>query len=123
MAWKPFSRIRRWWQFLKAVKQVANQLDGFLQSAETAMNTINVEADIWETGNNIIVQMEIPNIKKKNIKVEPMDTGIVVNVKQDKVNFSKYIPLPNYAETKKPKFSYENNILEIKIPKNKLAIK
>ena len=92
-------------------------------------------ADMYETDKEVIIQVEVPGVDKKDIQLEVNENKLVLKAekkeeqenKDDKKGYyrveRKYnsyyrtFPLPEDVETDKIKASYNNGVLEIHIPK------
>lgn len=90
--------------------------------------------DVWETDNEVVAKLEVPGVKKDDIKVNATDDGVEVKVeksddyeqKDKKKGMYKYersycgfyrkIPMQN-ANPQKAKAKYDNGVLEIRAPK------
>lgn len=125
MAWRPFRGIRNLYRLYKGFKQLFKEVERLLDNAQGSVEGMRTpEAEIWETDSFIIIHMEISDIKKKDIKVDKMQNGLEIIIKPKKdYGYYKYVPLPHYAELKKADFSYDHNVLEVKVPKNKDKLK
>ncbi len=94
-------------------------------------------ADIFETDKEIIATIELPGVDKKDIDVNLRDDGLEIKVEkkdehkeEDKKKgfyrierrysgFYRFIPLPEYADRSKIDATYNNGVLELRIPKLK----
>ena len=92
-------------------------------------------ADIFETDKEIIATIELPGADKKDIDVNLRDDGLEIKVEkkyehkeEDKKKgvyklerryngFYRFIPLPSYADKSKIDATYNNGVLELRIPK------
>ncbi|RLI94453.1 MAG: Hsp20/alpha crystallin family protein [Candidatus Altiarchaeales archaeon] len=91
--------------------------------------------DMWETDKEVIITMELPGVNKKDIDINIYDDGIEVKVERSEdrreedekkgmyrfertySGFYRYIPLPPNVNAEKAEASYNNGVLEVKIPK------
>jgi len=91
--------------------------------------------DIHETDKEVIATVELPGVEKKDIKINATEEGIEIKVeKKDEIKnedkkkglyryersyagFYRYIPLPEGVDTEKINASYNNGVLELKMPK------
>lgn len=92
--------------------------------------------DFEDAGENFVARIELPGIDKKDIHVHARDGGIEVKAsssneikketKQEtmfqKTNygFYRYFAVPNNADINKVETKYNNGVLFLTIPKNKL---
>jgi len=92
-------------------------------------------ADMYETDNEVIIQVEVPGVDKKDIQLEINDNKLILkaeNKEESEINdekkgyykiernynsYSRSFYLPEYVESDKIKASYNNGVLEIHIPK------
>ena len=97
--------------------------------------------DMWETDKEIIMNIELPGVDKKDISVEIRDNGVDVKVEKKEelkeenkkkgfyrlertyTGFYRHIPLPDYADLSNIDASYNNGVLELKVPKKKESSK
>ena len=95
-------------------------------------------ADIYETEKEVVVDIELPGMKKKDIKVHVTDEGIEVKAEakneikhEDKKKgvyrfernysgFCRHISLPSNTDAKKARAEYKDGLLKITVPKTKL---
>ncbi|MGQ4832551.1 MAG: Hsp20/alpha crystallin family protein [Candidatus Asgardarchaeia archaeon] len=92
--------------------------------------------DIYEDEENVYITMEIPGVRKEDIKVRLLDNRTLEVKAESKVEqeykdknfirrergFAKFyrrITLPAEVDTKNIKATYNNGILEVKLPKIK----
>ncbi len=93
-------------------------------------------ADIWENENEVIATVELPGVDKKDIDVNVTDDNIEIKVEKKSENkqedkkkgyyhversysgFYRCMPLPKGVKADKAKASYNQGVLEIKIPKD-----
>ncbi len=92
-------------------------------------------ADVFETDKELVATIELPGVDKKDIKINATDEGVEVKVerkderKQDDkkqglyrlersyLGFYRYIPVPDGVDTDNIKASYNNGVLELRMPK------
>ena len=97
--------------------------------------------DTWETDKEVIAEIELPGVNKKDIKVNVSEDGIEVkteskyeNKVEDKKKgmyklersysgFYRKFALPSNVDPKKAEAEYKNGILKIKVPKLKIEHK
>ena len=96
-------------------------------------------ADYWETDNEIVATVKLPGVDKKDIDINLEDDSLEIKVekkqedeKKDKNSYSymktcsgfyRRIPLPEFALSEKAKATYNNGVLEVRIPKKELPKK
>lgn len=92
-------------------------------------------SDMRDTGKEIVVHMELPGVDKKDIKIDIVGNQLEVSVqkrqqasvkKKDYIHaersyrgFYRSLTLPSDVNANKISASYNNGLLEIKIPKAK----
>jgi HSP20 family protein len=90
-------------------------------------------ADVYETDKDLIATLEIPGVDKKDIHIDLGEKNLRVKVEKKKEEteekkgvyrlersysgFYRSIPLPEYADKDKVNATYNNGVLEIRIPK------
>src|SRR3989338_2128479 len=95
--------------------------------------------DIYQTDKEIVILAPIAGVGKDNINIAITDEVLVIKgtrplkkqIPEDCYytkecfwgDFSRSIVLPEEADTQNASASFENNVLEIKIPKKKIKLK
>lgn len=92
-------------------------------------------ADFWETDNEVVATFELPGVDKKDIDMNVDDNTLEVKVEkknedkhEDKkkgvvsrtssyTGFFRRIPLPDGVDSEKTDATYNNGVLEVRIPK------
>ena len=98
-------------------------------------NTREPLVDITENAKEVKVIVEIPGLEKKDIDLRVKDNYLIINatIKRTKDNqdedtlyqersyhqYSRTVPLPEYADSSKIDANYNNGILELTMPKKK----
>ena len=91
--------------------------------------------DIYEEGNNVVAEVELPGVNPKNIEVEVKDNVLKVEAKSEEKKeekkkgyyrkelsrgfYKRVVPLPVEVKGEKAEANYEEGILKITIPKVK----
>ncbi|MEO0105473.1 MAG: Hsp20/alpha crystallin family protein, partial [candidate division WOR-3 bacterium] len=89
--------------------------------------------DMYEKGNDIIVEAEIPGMEKENLSVTVSENTVTIKgeIKKEKEvkekdyylcersygSFSRTIDLPTEVDSGKAKANYKNGVLTITLPK------
>ncbi len=89
--------------------------------------------DVYEKGDDIIVEAEIPGMEKENLTVKVSENSVTIKgeIKKEKEvkekdyyicersygSFSRTIDLPTEVDSEKAKASYKNGVLTITLPK------
>jgi HSP20 family protein len=92
-------------------------------------------ADVFETDKEVVVTVELPGVNKEDIDVRVTENSVEVKaevkseVKEEKEGFYRaertyegfyrVIPLPTEVKANEAKATYNNGVLEIRIPKAK----
>jgi HSP20 family protein len=76
-------------------------------------------ADVNITDNEVKVVLEMPGVKKEDIKVNAYDGAIEVSSKDPHRKYHKTIELPQGADIETAKSTYDNGILEVTFNKKK----
>jgi len=94
-------------------------------------------ADLYETKDKIVADIEIPGVEKKDIKVNVSDDAIEISAESKKdfkqedkkksmyriersyAGFHRYFSLPKNADPEKAEAEYKNGLLRITIPKKR----
>jgi len=86
-------------------------------------------SDIRETETSVLAAIELPGVRKEDIKLQVTDTYVEVKVDtkieaNDENSFSRLsrsffrrLPIPTEVDAKKAEASFENGILRVSIPK------
>ncbi|HYO06689.1 MAG TPA: Hsp20/alpha crystallin family protein, partial [Phototrophicaceae bacterium] len=75
--------------------------------------------DVNVTDKEVKVVMEMPGVKKEEIKINAYDGEVEVTANDPLRKYHKTIELPQYADIETVKSSYNNGILEITFNKKK----
>ncbi|WP_415311470.1 archaeal heat shock protein Hsp20 [Candidatus Nitrosocosmicus sp. FF01] len=78
--------------------------------------------DIDTTGDQITVVLEIPGVKKEDIKINATEDSVEVKSTDPKRRYHKNMKLPNSIDIESVKTKFNNGILEITFNKKKEAI-
>jgi HSP20 family protein len=65
---------------------------------------------------NLLVTIELPGVKKKDIEVRMRDDVIYVKAQREDVEFLGHVHSAEKIYPKKAKASFENGLLDIKVP-------
>ena len=126
----PFSLMRR----------LADDMDRtFAGFWDTQRNAATDEALAWrpnvevrQSGDNIIVRAELPGLTDKDVHVEVVDEGLLIQgerkretsgedagIQHSEVSYGKFmrlIPLPDGANVDQAKANFSNGVLQVDIP-------
>ena len=128
--WNPFRELAR-------IEQELNKLfNEFVPAQKVEGMTVAPiipRVDVYETEDKVIVEAEIPGVKKEDIEVKVKDNNVIIKgeikreeEKQDKNffkaerfygKFERVIPLMVEVKPEEAKAKIENGILRLEIPK------
>ncbi len=129
-AWNPFRELARLEQELN---KLFNEFIPAQRVEGVAVAPIIPRVDVYETEDKVIVEAEIPGVKKEDIEVKVKDNNVIIRgeikreeEKQDKNffkaerfygKFERVIPLMVEVKPEEAKAKIENGILRLEIPK------
>jgi len=103
------------------------------------LGEVSTTIDMYEDGDDVVVNAELPGIDKEDIEVNLTEDAIVITgekKKEEKLkeknyyrfersygSFSRRIPMPAPIQTEKAKAHFKNGVLEIRVPKTEEAKK
>ncbi len=73
--------------------------------------------DVFEEGEEISVVAELPGVEENGIKLEVEGDLLTITAENGGRRYSKEVLLPSPVERSKMKSSYNNGVLEIRLPK------
>ena len=89
--------------------------------------------DVWESDDEVVVTMELPGVKKEDIKINVTPRTLEVKAEQKEESkeeseggirieraykgFYKVVDLPTEVKTDEVKATYNNGVLEVRLPK------
>src|SRR5919112_3425672 len=77
-------------------------------------------ADIYSTDKEVKIVLEMPGIKKEDIKINAIDTQVkVTSAENSQRRYSKVIEIPKEADIETARSTYNNGILEVTFDKKK----
>lgn len=97
----------------------------------------DMAVDIYEDGNNLVAEMNVPGLSAENIDVEVEDDHVRIAGRREEVqekkekshyakeirrgSFERLIPLPDRVEQDNVEASYEDGVLKVIMPKRERA--
>lgn len=130
--WEPFDDFDRMFRDLSL-------------SSALKMPNYDLACDIYEDGNNLVAEMNLPGLDGENIDVEVEDNHLRVSGRREEVqekkeknhytkeirrgSFERVIPLPALVEREGVNAEYEDGVLKVTMPKkedggsNKIVVK
>ncbi len=128
--WNPFRELARLEQ---EISQLFNELAPVQRGEVVAAGLTLPKVDVYETEDKVIVEAEIPGVKKEDIEVKIKDNSVVIKgetkreeEKKDKNfyraerfygKFERVIPLFTEVKANEAKASIQDGILKLEIPK------
>ncbi len=127
--WNPFRELAR-------IENELNKL--FSEFIPTTRESAEIvtwapRVDVYEDGNNLIIEAEIPGAKKEDIEVKIKDNAVVIRgeVKKEEEKkdeqyyrkerfygtFERVIPLPVEVKAEEAKAEFKDGVLKLVLPK------
>ncbi len=113
-------------------REIDRLFDGFFRGIRTE-SAFYPMVDVYETNDAVVVEVEVPGMKKEDIKITVEDNVLRISgekklereqkdrsyyvVERSYGTFERAFRLPEYVEPEKIKAKFENGILTITIPK------
>jgi HSP20 family protein len=120
--WEPFDEFDRFFRDLHPMVPGRNGQMGF-----------DMAVDVYEDGNNVVAEMNVPGLKADDIDVEVEDNFLRVSGKREEVqekkekshyakeirrgSFERVLQLPDLVEQEKVEAEYKDGVLKITMPK------
>lgn len=135
----PFEEMGRWFEdfFRRPFSLMGPSWLPRLRMAE--IEEVTPSIDIFEEGDDVVVKVEVPGIKKEDLDVKLTDDTITISgekKKEEKVekknyyrlersygSFTRSSRLPVEVQTEKATAKFKDGILEVRIPKTEEAKK
>ena len=125
--WRPFWDIERWFE---------EEWPEVWEWPEFRFPRIRTpRMDIYEKGDKVIAEVELPGVDPKNIEVEVKENTLRIEAKGEEKKeekgkgyyrrelgrryYKRIVPLPTEVAGEKAEASYEDGILKVVIPKKK----
>ena len=77
--------------------------------------------DIMQSDDEIKVIVELPGVKKEDIKLRGTEESLTISVDTPEKKYHKEAKLPTKVDTKNTKASYKNGVLEVTLQKKKAS--
>jgi HSP20 family protein len=110
-----------------------------LRPRAVAAEEVSPSVDIFEEGNDVVVKVELPGMKKENLAVNFADGDLIISgekKQEEKVekknyyrmersygSFTRSFRLPSDVQGDKAKATFKDGVLEIRVPKTEEARK
>ncbi|MGB9620903.1 MAG: Hsp20/alpha crystallin family protein [Brevinematia bacterium] len=129
--WSPISEIER-------IRRDFDRLfDEFFSPIENKEYILAPVLDLYETDKDVVIQVELPGIKKDDIEITVKDNFVHLKAekkeekeeKKENVHrierfygkIERLIPLPVEVKSEEAKAEYKDGVLEVRIPKEKVS--
>lgn len=123
--WDPFKDIERFFEDIFPFGRI-----GVLPS---------LVSDVYETDKEFVIEVELPGVKKNDVKVKYHDGYVTVEAKREEAveekdknyyrreikrgSYARTFPLPENVDVSKAKAKMSDGVLEIRIPKTSQEVK
>ena len=113
-------------------REIDKVFDGFFRGSRQDLGFFPA-VDVYETPDSVVVEVEVPGMKKDNIKITVEDNILRIQgekkleredkdknyyvVERSYGTFERAFRLPEYVDMEKIKAKFENGILTITLPK------
>lgn len=124
--WEPFDEFDRMFHDMS-----------LLPSTKASNMSFDLACDVYEDGNNIVAEMNLPGLEGNNITVEVEDNHIHISGRREEVqekkekshyakeirrgSFERMIALPSAVQQDKVEAEYEDGVLKVTMPKKENA--
>ncbi len=127
MYWDPFEEIQR---------DLNRLFSSYKRMASSVSGTVSIPAmDMFDNGKEIVITMDLPGVKKEDVKIRCMGDYIEISAKVSEKktkrkenyyysertasSFKRGISLPVEVDCRRAKSTLKNGVLEIRLPKKK----
>lgn len=122
----------------QVVREWMSVFDQWFEDPFGQLFAVPIRVDVYDKGNNVIVEADVPGVKKEQIELEWFSDGLkiaTVNRSETEETNEKekyyrkerhfnrrerFVPLPLAGSPQNIKAKYEDGILRVVIPKNNL---
>lgn len=112
MVEEEFERIQQ--EFMQTVQRVDSTPQVIMR--KSAINEDN-SVEIIEKDDEIRVIVELPGVKKENVKLKVSGNKLIVQAQNDEKKYYKEIELPTDVDEKSAKATYNNGVLQVILKK------
>ena len=125
--WEPFRDIAQ------MQTEMGRLVDGLLESRDRGSEGWIPALDVWETESDIVYAFDLPGLAESEISIEVADDTLTVTGERRRAteeqsdrffryerrygSFSRAVGLPAGVDDSKIAASYENGVLEVRVPK------
>lgn len=101
-------------------------MDRFFEEWKPQPASLEPAWEITETENNFLMSVDLPGMKKEEIKIEVVDSRLNISGERKRGeksygSFNRTFALPSTVDTQKVEARYENGVLELLVPKSQAA--
>lgn len=139
---KPTTRAQRWDPFYELSRLTENLSrafeEGFFRrSAESTLSAWAPDVDIYETGDELVLQADMPGLSERDIDIRVEDNTLTIRgerkfeapvpeenylrVERRYGSFTRSFSLPHTVDTERIKAEYRDGVLTIHVPKREEA--
>lgn len=118
--------------FSEFSQKVKKTFDDLMSSDGSIMGELSIPADVYETREHFVIELELPGAIKSDVSVQIVDEELVIKgLKRRREldvietyrsqrrygEFLHHFPLPDYIDMANIKAKYEHGVLRVKFPK------
>jgi HSP20 family protein len=125
--WEPFRELA------SLQSDMSRLMNGLYENPGRATQNWVPALDVWETESDLVYAFDLPGIPEEEIELEVSDDTLTVSAQREKTaeesgdrffrferrygSFSRAVGLPQGIDESKIAASYENGVLEVRVPK------
>lgn len=125
--WEPFRELA------SLQSEMSRLMNGLFEGPGRPTQNWVPALDVWETDRELVYAFDLPGIPEEQIEIEVSDETLTVSAQREKVaeesgdrfyrferrygTFSRAVGLPQGADESKIAASYQDGVLEIRVPK------
>jgi len=100
-------------------RELEEMFDRFFVRDGSMISTPVVHYD--DTGDAYALKIDLPGVKKEDLKIELKDNVLTLTAQRDKQKFQKFLELPSTVDVDRVEAGLENGVLSVRLPKTKAA--
>ena len=125
--WEPFRELA------SLQTEMGRLMNGLFEGPGRAIQSWVPALDVWETDTEVVYAFDLPGIPEEKIELEVHDETLTVSAEREKVaeeqsdrfyrferrygSFSRAVGLPQGVDETKIAASYQDGVLEVRVPK------